>query len=65
VSGTQIGLSSCSGVFVDEPAESVASVELVWRVRAEEMKVSAWCWWCQPETAVGPVAVVVVDVGAR
>jgi hypothetical protein len=30
VSGTQIHSSCCSGVFVDESAESVVSVELVW-----------------------------------
>ena len=35
VSGTQINPSSRSGVFVDQSAESVASVELTWR--ANEM----------------------------
>jgi hypothetical protein len=35
--GAQIHPSCCLGVFVDESAESVASVELVWRVRADEV----------------------------
>ena len=36
VSGAHIRLSCGSGVFVDEPAESVASVELAWWVRTYE-----------------------------
>jgi hypothetical protein len=36
VSGTQIHPSCCSGVFVDQSAESVASVELVWRAWTDE-----------------------------
>jgi hypothetical protein len=36
LSGTQIHRSCCSGVFVDQSAESVASVELVWRAWADE-----------------------------
>src|SRR6266545_4104894 len=32
LSGTQIHPSCCSGVFVDQSADSVASLELVWRV---------------------------------
>jgi hypothetical protein len=36
VSGTQIHRSCCSGVFVDQSAEPVASVELVWWVRTDE-----------------------------
>jgi hypothetical protein len=36
LSGTQIHSSCCSGVFVDESAESVVSVELVWWVGADE-----------------------------
>jgi hypothetical protein len=35
-SGTQINPSCRSKVFVDESAESVASVNLVWRVRTDE-----------------------------
>ena len=35
VSGTQIHRSCCAGVFVDQSAESVASVELAWRVRSD------------------------------
>jgi hypothetical protein len=37
LSGTRIRQSCCSGVFVDQSAESVASVELVWRVRVDEV----------------------------
>ena len=37
VSGTQTNPSCCSGVFVDESAESVASVELVWLAWADEV----------------------------
>jgi hypothetical protein len=40
VSGTQINPSSCLGVFVDQSAESIAAVKLVWRVWADE----AWAW---------------------
>jgi hypothetical protein len=36
VSGTQIHPSCCSHVFVDQSAESFASVELVWWVRSDE-----------------------------
>jgi len=36
LSGTQIDPSCCSGVFVDQSAESVASVELALRVRTDE-----------------------------
>jgi hypothetical protein len=36
VSGTQINPSCRSEVFVDESAESVASVNLVWRMRTDE-----------------------------
>jgi hypothetical protein len=36
LSGTQIRPSCCSGVFVDQSAESVASMELAWRVRTDE-----------------------------
>ena len=36
VSGTQIQPSCCSGVFVDQGAESVAPLELVWRAWTEE-----------------------------
>jgi hypothetical protein len=36
LSGTQIHPSCRAGVFVDQCAESVASVELVWRVRTDE-----------------------------
>ena len=36
VLGTQIRPSCCSAVFVDDSAESVASVELVWWVRIAE-----------------------------
>ena len=36
VSGTQIHRSRWSGVFVDESAESIASMELVGRVRTDE-----------------------------
>jgi hypothetical protein len=35
VSGAQIHPSCCAEVFVDQSAESVASVELGWRVRAD------------------------------
>ena len=35
VSGTQIHPSCCWGVFVDESAEAVASVDVMWRVRAD------------------------------
>src|SRR5437667_8944453 len=64
VSGTQIHPSCCSGVFVDQSAESVASVELVWRVRTDEVWARPWYRWCQPESAMRPVGVVVVDVDA-
>jgi Na+/H+ antiporter NhaA len=37
VSGTQNHPSCCSGVFVDESAESVASVKLVWRAWTDEV----------------------------
>ena len=40
VSGTQINPSSFLGVFVDQSAESIAAVKLVWRVWADE----AWAW---------------------
>jgi hypothetical protein len=36
VSGTQIHPSCCSGVFMDQPAESVAAVKLVWRAWTDE-----------------------------
>jgi hypothetical protein len=36
VSGAQIRRSCCSGVFVDQTAESIASVKPVWRVRTDE-----------------------------
>jgi hypothetical protein len=36
LSGAQIRRSCCSGVFVDQTAESIASVEPVWRVRTDE-----------------------------
>lgn len=36
LSGTQIHPSCCSGVFVDQSAESVASVELLWRAWTDE-----------------------------
>jgi hypothetical protein len=36
VLGTQIRPSCCSGVFVDQSAESVMSVELVWRAWTDE-----------------------------
>jgi hypothetical protein len=36
LSGTQIHLSCCSGVFVNQSAESVAAVELVWRAWIDE-----------------------------
>ena len=36
VSGTQTHPSCCSRVFVDQSAESVASVDLVWRAWAYE-----------------------------
>jgi hypothetical protein len=35
LSGTQIHPSCCSGVFVDQSAESVAAVELLWRAWAD------------------------------
>jgi len=34
--GTQIRPSCCSGVFVDQSAESVAAAELVWRAWTDE-----------------------------
>jgi hypothetical protein len=37
VLGTQIRPPCCSGVFVDQSAESVVAVELVWRVWTDEM----------------------------
>jgi hypothetical protein len=36
VLGTQIRPSCCSGVFVDQSAESVAAAELVWRAWTDE-----------------------------
>jgi chaperonin GroEL (HSP60 family) len=36
VSGAQIRRSCCSGVFVDQTAESIASVKPAWRVRTDE-----------------------------
>jgi uncharacterized protein YcfJ len=36
LSGAQIRRSCCSGVFVDQTAESIASVKPVWRVRTDE-----------------------------
>src|SRR2546430_2446256 len=61
VLGTQIHPSCCAGVFVDQSAESVASVELVWRARTDEVWARPWYRWCQPESAMRPVGVVVVD----
>jgi hypothetical protein len=37
LSGTQTNPSCCSGIFVDQSAESVASVELVWLAWADEV----------------------------
>jgi hypothetical protein len=62
LSGTQIHPSCCAGVFVDQSAESVASVEVVSRVRTDEAWARPWYRWCQPESAMRPVGVVVVDV---
>jgi hypothetical protein len=36
VLGTQIRPSCCSGVFVDQSAESIAAAELVWRAWTDE-----------------------------
>ena len=57
--------SCCSGVFVDQSAESVASVELVCWFRIDEVWARSWCRWCQSESTVRPVGVVVVDVDAH
>ena len=65
LSGTQIHPSCCSGVFVDQSAESVASLELVWRVGSGETEARPWYRWCQPESAMWPMGVVVVDVDAQ
>ena len=65
MSGTQIHPSCCSCVFVDQSAESVASVELIWRACADETSARLWCRWCQLEGAMRPVGVVVVDVDAE
>ena len=58
VLGTQVRPSCCSGVFVDQSAESVAAAELVWRAWADEASRAARVPACQPERAVRPVAVV-------
>ena len=48
------------------PAESVASLELVWRVRSGETEARRpWYRWCQPESAMWPMGVVVVNVDAQ
>jgi hypothetical protein len=63
--GTQIRPSCCSGVFVDESAESVASVDLDGWLRTVEARAPPWYRCCQLERSVGPVSVVVVDVDAQ
>jgi hypothetical protein len=62
VSGTQIHPSCCSGVFVDQSAESIAPVESVRRTRRDEAQARSRYRWCQREGAMRPVGVVVVDV---
>ena len=57
--------SCCSGVFVDQSAEFVASLELVWRVGNGEADARPCYRWCEPEGAMWPMGVVVVDVGAQ
>jgi hypothetical protein len=52
LSGTQINRSCCSGVFVDQSAESVVSVKLVWWVRSDESYARAWCRCCEPQGTV-------------
>jgi hypothetical protein len=64
LSGTQIHPSCCAGVFVDQSAESVASVEVVWRAWTDEAWARPWYRCRQPERAMRPVGVVVVDVDA-
>jgi hypothetical protein len=61
---TQIRPSCCSGVFLDESAESVASVDLDGWLRPGEARAPPWYLCCQLERSVGPVSVVVVDVDA-
>ncbi len=61
----QIRPSCCSGVFVDQSAEFVASLELVGRVGSGEADARPCYWWCQPESAMWPMGVVVVDVDAQ
>jgi hypothetical protein len=58
---------SCCGavVFVDESAESVASVDLDGWLRTVEARAPPWYRCCQLERSVGPVSVVVVDVDAQ
>jgi hypothetical protein len=50
---------------VDESAESVASVDLDGRPRADEARAPPWYPCCQLERSVRPVSVVVVDVDAQ
>ncbi len=64
LSGTQIHPSCCSGVFVDQPAESVAAVELVSRMSSDGAQTRPGYQCCQPERAMRPVGVVVVDIDA-
>jgi hypothetical protein len=50
---------------VDESAEAVASVEVIRRVGADAPEPPLWCWGCQAEGSMRPVAVVMVDVDAE
>jgi SpoVK/Ycf46/Vps4 family AAA+-type ATPase len=64
LSGTQTHPSCCSGVFVDQSAESVTSLDLSWWKGAADMSAGSWHRWRQLEGAVWPVGVVVLDVRA-
>ena len=65
VSGTQIHPSCCAGVFVDESAESIVSVDAIRRVGASDVEVLFRRRRTQAQCPVWPVVVVMLGVDAQ
>jgi hypothetical protein len=57
---------SCSSpVLVEETAEQVAAMHSAAVILAEDGHLGGRTWWLQPQRPVGPVEVVMLDVGRR
>ena len=63
--GTYTHRSRCCGVFVDQAAEAIASVDALGWVRVAEASSLVRGWRRQLECSMRPVAVVMIDIDAE